>query len=313
LELLREQKATFETVDRPIQDGDQAVIDFLGRYKDGDAFPGGTAEKFNAEISPGKFIDGFVENLHGMKVGEEKDFDVTFPEAYGNADLAGKAATFHVHVHEVKGKQVPELNDAFAATLGDFNTVADWRAQVEKELSEEADDARENLIRQQLLDQLLEKADVDVPESMVRRETDHLINQYAQVMQAQGVNPQEMFAPERLDGWRANLREEALKRIRTSLTLSTVARANELGITPEEVDAEIVEYAGMYRVDPSAVRQQLIDSGAWNSLADEVLSNKILDWLREKAKVTEGPVPEKYAPKADEVIDVESVPVSAEA
>jgi trigger factor len=108
-----------------------------------------------------------------------------------------------------------------------------------------------------------------------------------------------MFNEERMAGWAESLRPEAEKRIRTSLALGTIAKAEGITVTEEEVDQEIVEYAGQYRVDPAAVRQQLIQTGGWTTLADEVLSNKILDWLLEKAQVTEGPIPEKYAPKAE--------------
>jgi trigger factor len=189
--------------------------------------------------------------------------------------------------------------------VGDYNTVADLRGNIEKELGEEAEDNRELLIRQQLLDQVLEKADVELPESMVNREINFLMQQYAQMMQARGMDVSNLFTREKLAEWRESLREEATKRIKTSLTLGTVAKEQGISITPEEVDAEIVEYAGMYRVDPTAVREQLIQSGGWNTLADEVLSNKILDWLRDKANVTEGPIPEKYAPKAEEASEGE--------
>lgn len=300
LEEMREQKATRETVDKAIEMNDFAVIDFVGKLKDAEEpFAGGTAEDFNAEIAPGRFIDGFVENLVGMKAGDEKDFDVTFPAEYHSEELAGKPATFHVKVKEVKAKKLPELDDAFAASVGDFNTFADLKANVEKELSEEAEDNREMLLRQQLLDQVLEAADVEIPESMIEREVNFLVQQYAQMMQAQGLDVRNMFTQERLGEWRNSLRDEAVKRIKTSLSLGTIAKAEGIVITPEEVDEEIVEYAGMYRVDPEQVRQQLIQTGGWNTLADEVLSNKILDWLREKANVTEGPIPEKYAPKAE--------------
>jgi trigger factor len=298
---LRERKSSLETVDRAIEKGDFAVIDFQGKLQgEQEPFAGGTAEDFTAEVADGRFIEGFVEHLVGMKAGEEKDFDVTFPESYHAKDLAGKPATFHVKVKEVKAKQLPELTDEFAAGQGDYNTVADLRGSIEKELSEEAEDNRELLLRQQLLDQVLEKADVEIPESMVQREIQFLMQQYAQMMQAQGLDVQNMFTPERLNEWRNSLREEANKRIRTSLALGTIAKEQGITVTPEEVDEEIVEYAAMYRVDPSAVRNQLIQTGGWNTLADEVLSNKILDWLLEKAKVTEGPIPEKYAPKAAE-------------
>lgn len=315
IEQMRQQKATLETVERAIAEGDHAVIDFAGKLQGEDEpFQGGTATNFTAEVAEGRFIEGFVENLVGMKAGDEKDFDVTFPEAYHAPELAGKPATFHVKVHEVKARTLPELNDAFAASVGDFNTVADLRANIEKELGEEAEDNRELLIRQQLLDQVLEKADVELPESMVSREINFLMQQYAQMMQSRGMDVNQLFTAEKVGEWRESLRDEASKRIKTSLTLGTVAKAQGITITTEEVDAEIVEYAGMYRVDPDAVRQQLVQSGGWNTLADEVLSNKILDWLRDKANVTEGPIPEKYAPKAEETAEAGEAaePVNAE-
>lgn len=297
---LREQKAGFEKADKAIEQGDVAMIDFAGRLKGQDEpFEGGTAENFRAEVAPGRFIDGFMENLVGMKAGDEKEFEVSFPEQYHAENLAGQPAIFKVKVHEVQARTLPELNDAFAASVGDFNTFDAFKEQITKDLQEEAEDSRELLLRQQILDQVLEKADVELPESMVNREIEFLMRQYLQVMQAQGMNVNQMFTKERLAEWRGSLREEAVKRIRTSLTLGTIAKAEGITITSEEVDEEIVQYAAMYRVDPSAVREQLIQSGGWTTLADEVLSNKILDWLLEKAKVTEGEIPAKYAPKPE--------------
>ncbi len=297
---LREQKAGYEKAEKAIEQGDVAMIDFVGRLKDQEEpFEGGTAENFRAEIAPGRFIDGFMENLVGMNAGDEKEFEVAFPEQYHAANLAGQPAVFKVKVHEVQARKLPELDDAFAATVGDFNTFDGFKEQITKDLQEEAEDNRELLLRQQILDQVLEQADVELPESMINKEIEFLMRQYLQVMQAQGMNVNQMFTREKLADWRNSLRDEAVKRIRTSLTLGTIAKKEGISITSEEVDEEIVQYAAMYRVDPSAVREQLIQSGGWTTLADEVLSNKILDWLLEKAKVTEGPIPEKYAPKPE--------------
>lgn len=297
---LREQKVAFEQADKAIEQGDVAMIDFAGRLKDQEEpFEGGTAENFRAEIAPGRFIDGFMENLVGMKAGDEKEFEVSFPEQYHAPNLAGQPAVFKVKIHEVQARKLPELDDAFAASVGDFNTFDGLKEQITKDLQEEAEDNRELLLRQQILDQVLEQADVELPESMINREIEFLMRQYLQVMQAQGMNVNQMFTREKLADWRNSLRDEAVKRIRTSLTLGTIAKKEGIAITSEEVDEEIVQYAAMYRVDPSAVREQLIQSGGWTTLADEVLSNKILDWLLEKAKVTEGPIPEKYAPKPE--------------
>lgn len=299
LDLMREQRATYETVERAIAEGDRAVVDFEGK-KDGVPFEGGTATDFMMEVLPGRFIEGFVEAAVGLKAGEEKTFDVTFPEGYHAPELAGQPAQFTLKIKEVKGKVVPELNDAFAATVGDFNTVADLKAHVEKGLAEEAEDARGEIVRKQLLDQVLEIAEVEIPEVMVQREINFLLQQYAQMMQVQGLDPNQVFTAERIGEMRENMKEEADKRIRTSLTLGTIAKAEGITIDEAEVEEEIKEYAAQYRVDPAAVRNQLIQTGGWSALADEVLSNKILDFLVEKAEVADGPVPEKYQPKAEE-------------
>ncbi|MEB3328453.1 MAG: trigger factor [Candidatus Sericytochromatia bacterium] len=304
---MREQRATHVAADKAIEQGDVAMIDFSGRLKDAEEpFEGGTAENFRAEVAPGRFIDGFMEQLVGMKAGDEKTFEVNFPEQYHAANLAGQPAVFTVKVREVQGRTVPALDDAFAASVGDFNTVEDLRAHVTQELTGEAEESRDSVLRQQVLDQVLDLADVEIPQVMIDREVEFLMRQYLQVMQAQGMDVNQMFTRERLTSWREELKEEATKRIRTSLTLGTVAKAEGLTITQEEVDEEIVQYAAMYRVDPAAVRNQLIQSGGWTTLADEVLSNKILDWLLEKANVTEGDIPAKYAPEAQ--TDGESAP-----
>lgn len=298
---LQKGAAEWVVVDRAIEEGDRATIDFKGTLKGADEpFPGGTAEKFPAEVREGAFIPGFKEGLIGKKAGESGAFDVTFPAEYHAKELAGQEATFEVTVHEVKAQQLPELDDAFAAKQGDFNTLADFKAHLTKELMEDAEAEREELLRKQLLEQALELGEVEVPGVMVQRETQFLMNQYAQVMQAQGMDLRPLMAQENVNRWAASLQPEAEKRIRTSLVLGTIAKAEGITVSPEEVEEEVSSYAGQYGVDPSAVREQLIQSGSWNTLADEVLSNKILDFLLEKAKVTDGPVPERYQEKAPE-------------
>ncbi len=312
IEQLRESKFELVAVERPVEMGGHVVMDFSGRLADQEeAFAGGTATDYKSEIAQGRFIDGFVDHLIGLKAGESVEFEVNFPEQYHAPELAGKPAIFNVTIKEVQARQLPELDDAFAQSVGEYANLAELRAGTEKELQEEAEESREQLLRQQILDQVLSKAEVDVPASMVVRETEFLMRQYAQAMQAQGMDVERLFTPERVGQWRESLRDEATKRIRTSLTLGTIAKAEGLSVTTEEVDAEVAQYAGMYRVDPAAVREQLVRSGGWTALADEVLSNKILDWLRERAQIIEGPIPEAYAPKTDAV--EENVEVDSDA
>lgn len=285
LDQLRDAKATLETADRAIQMGDVVDADFTGKV-DGVEFEGGKATHYSIEVAPGRFIEGFVEALVGLKAGDTKSADLQFPADYPNQELAGKAVTFDFLLHEVKARKQPELDDAFAAGEG-AESLAALRTSLREQLAAERTEARDIELRKQLIEKVVANSEMEVPESMVARESDFLLQQQANMLSQQGIDPNRIFTKETIETWRANTRPEAEKRIRTSLTLGEIARKEGIAPTEEEIEEAIGEYARSYGVDRDQFRAQVIRNGAWPQIADEVLSNKIIEWLFERAHVTD--------------------------
>lgn len=282
---LREQRGTLVTVERPVQMGDTVVADFTGKI-DGVEFEGGKATDYTLEVAPGRFIEGFVEAMVGLKAGETKAADLTFPEEYPNQDLAGKPVVFELAVKEVKESQLPELNDEFAKQMGDESLEA-LRTKLREQLTNEREENRDIELRKQLIDKVVEGTQIEIPESMIARESSFLLQQQANMLAQQGIDPNRVFTKDNIDTWRENTRPEAEKRIRTSLTLGEIARKEGIAPSEAEIEETIAEYAQSYGVDSAQFRNQVISNGAWPQIADEVLSNKIIEWLVERAKVTE--------------------------
>ncbi|MBO9539974.1 trigger factor [bacterium] len=285
IDRLRDAKATLEVADRAAEMGDTVTADFTGTI-DGVEFEGGKATQYPIEMATGRFIEGFVEALVGTKAGDEKAADLKFPEDYPNAELAGKAVTFTFKVHEVKARKRPELDETFAKAQG-YDSVEAMTAKVREDLTTEREEAREIELRKQLIEAVVAGAEMEVPDTMIARESNFLLQQQANMLAQQGIDPNKVFTKENIDTWRENTRPEAEKRIRTSLTLGEVARTESIQPTEEEIEEAIAEYAANYGVDVAQFRAQVISNGAWPQIADEVLSNKIIEWLFERAKVSE--------------------------
>jgi len=283
IENVLSRKATVEPVERAIQDGDVAVVDFEGKL-DGVPFEGGKATNFAVEVVPGRFIPGFTEALVGLAAGATRSAELTFPEDYANAELAGKAASFDFKVHEVRERRIPELSDEIAKEFG-AESADDLRDKVRKQLEEQAEENREIEARKQLLDKIVETAEMDLSEFMVKREIYFLLEQHFNQLARQGVEVRQMFNEQNRDEWEKRFEPEAVKRIRTSLTLGAIARAEGIEVTAEEMAEAIVEYAQMLGRDARQFQQELINNGRYAALADEVLSNKIIEWLYERADV----------------------------
>lgn len=282
---IRRSRSQLVTVERPVEMGDTATVDFSGKI-DGVAFEGGTANDYAVEVAEGRFIPGFVEAMVGMKAGDSKVADLQFPEDYPNAELAGKAVQFEISVKEVKHRELPALDEELAKAVG-ADSVDALKSRIREQLRQELEESREFELRKQLLEKVVATSEMEVPESMVEREVNFLLNQYANNLAQQGIDPNRVFTQENIQQWRENSREEASKRIRTSLTLGQIARQEGIEPTAEEIDGAIAEYAMSYGMAPDAFRKQVLQSGAYAQIADEVLSNKIIEWLFERAKVTE--------------------------
>lgn len=294
---LRNRKAHLQQVEREARKGDVVVADFLGKL-DGVPFKGGEASKMAIEIADGRFIPGFVEALVGLKAGDAKVADVTFPADYGNAELAGKAATFDLTVHEVKERYLPEVDEEFAKAHG-MESVDQLLERIRTDLDREATEAHEVAQRKAMLEAIVVQSQMELSDTMVRREIYFLLEQHFTNLQRQGADIGQLFSEETRSEWEDRFRAEAVQRIRTSLTLGAIARKEGLEVTQQEVAAAVIEYAQMLGKAPEQFQQELVKNGRYSALVDEVLSNKIIEWLFEQAKLVEAPeagLPDAEAP-----------------
>uniref|UniRef100_UPI002639F253 trigger factor n=1 Tax=Sporosarcina sp. TaxID=49982 RepID=UPI002639F253 len=217
------------------KDGDTVTIDFEG-FADGEAFEGGKSENYDLEIGSGSFIPGFEEQVVGMKTGEEKEIEITFPEEYHAAELAGKPATFKVKVHEIKSKEVPELDDELAKEIDEeVSSVEELRTKLKKEAEEVKKNDSETALRDDLVEQAASNAEMEIPQAMIDSETDRMMQDFEQRLQMQGMNLDLYFQFSGQDEQtlRDQMKDDALSRVRVSLTLEAIGAAENVEV-PEE-------------------------------------------------------------------------------
>ena len=265
-----------------VESGDTAVIDFEG-FKDGVAFDGGKAESYPLEIGSGAFIPGFEDQLIGMAKEETKDINVTFPEDYQVAELAGQPVVFKVTVHEIKTKVLPEANDELIkeAKIKDVETMEDYRAYVKKNLSERKDRENEENFTNELLENVVANAEVEIPDAMIERETDEMVREITQRLSAQGFTL-EQFAQvtgQDEEKIRAEVRQDAEKKVRVRLVLEAVAEAEQFEISDEEIDAELKAIADQYSMQIEQVRNLI----SHDAVSYDLRQRKALELIKETA------------------------------
>jgi len=248
LESIREKNARIVTVeDRELKDGDISVIDFEG-FVDGVAFEGGKGENFELTIGSGQFIPGFEEQMVGMKVDEERDVNVKFPEEYHAQDLAGKDATFKVKLHEIKEKVLPELDDEFAKDVSEYDTLEDYKKELNKKVKERKEAQAKAQKEQEAIDKFIEKVEVIIPEGMIDEEVEKMVEEMNANLSYQGLNIDMylQYMGMSLEDYKAQMRDQASKRIKLSLGLEAVAKEEKVEVTEEEIDAKIKELSAQY-------------------------------------------------------------------
>ena len=265
-----------------VESGDTAIIDFEG-FKDGVAFDGGKAESYPLEIGSGAFIPGFEDQLIGMAKEETKDINVTFPEDYQVAELAGQPVVFKVTVHEIKTKVLPEANDELIkeAKIKDVETMEDYRAYVKKNLSERKDRENEENFTNELLEKVVANAEVEIPDAMIERETDEMVREITQRLSAQGFTL-EQFAQvtgQDEEKIRAEVRQDAEKKVRVRLVLEAVAEAEQFEISDEEIDAELKAIADQYSMQIEQVRNLI----SHDAVSYDLRQRKALELIKETA------------------------------
>ena len=252
-----EKNARTVTVEgRPVQDGDEVILDFEG-FVDGEAFEGGKGENYPLTIGSGSFIPGFEEQLVGAEAEKEVEVKVTFPEEYHAEELKGKEAVFKCTVHEIKEKQIPEIDDEFAAEVSEFDTLDEYKADVKAKIKEQ----KENEGKQKKEDQAVEKAvanaAMEIPEAMIDEQVRQMVNEFAQNMQYQGISFEQycQITGLTLEKVQEETRPQAVKRIETRLVLEAIAKAENIEVTEERLDEEIKKMAESYNMEADKLKE----------------------------------------------------------
>jgi trigger factor len=299
LEGYRENLATLVPVeDRAAKEGDVAVVDFVGKSENAEgeleAFEGGSAEDFQVEIKEGRFIPGFVEGIVGMALEETKEVEVSFPEDYPQAELAGKPSVFSITLKELKEKELPDIDDDFAEEVSEFETLEALRQSLEERYTKEAADATDGNIEQALLNELVNYIEAEIPDTLIKREVDFIVTQTAMQLSRQGIDLGKFMTKELVDGMRSNARPEALERLRRTLALGEIAKQESIQVDADAISVRAAEM--MAEVDdPSQVDPERLTQ----VVTEDLLKEKILAWLKENSTVEL--VPEgSLAPEEDE-------------
>lgn len=290
LEHLREGQAQLVVAERDtVADGDYVVIDFEG-YVDGEPFQGGAAKAYQLQVGSGHFIPGFEDQLIGAKVDEEIDVKVTFPENYHSEDLAGKDAVFKVTVHEIKVRQLPELDDDFAKDVSDKETLAELREQIRENLEKEAEDRADDALRNQVIEAVAAQANVNLPEVLVEREIQVMLDDMRQSLAYQGI-PLERYleaTEQTLDQLKEEMRPDAEKRVKASLVIEAVAEAEGIQANAEDIEARIEEMLeGREGTEREEMKQALQREDVQERIASSIRVRKTVDFLVEHAQVTD--------------------------
>ncbi len=288
LKTMQEQNARMITIeDREAKDGDILTIDFEG-FIDGEAFEGGKAEGHELTLGSGQFIPGFEEQLIGAKVGEEKEVTVSFPADYQSENLAGKEAKFEVTVKEIKEKELPALDDEFAKDVSEFDTLDELKKDIEEKIAEGKKKTQEQEVEKQVMDQLIEKVDVDIPDAVIKRQTDMMIRDFDMQLRYQGLELKKYLemtgATE--DDLREQMKDDAEKRVKTQLALEKIAELENIEPTEEDVEEEIKKIAEQYNQEVDKVKETLGEAEKEN-IKDSLKNKKAAELLVENAKVVE--------------------------
>ena len=291
IEKERQNAARIVSVEREVKSGDTVTIDFEG-FVDGVAFEGGKGENYNLEIGSHSFIDTFEDQIIGKNIDDEFDVNVTFPENYQAANLAGKPAVFKVKIHEIKEKQLADLDDDFASDVSSYDTFAEYKESVKKNLSDKKADDAKKAKEDAAVNAIIEDSEIEIPEMMLATQQREMLDEFAQRLRYQGMSIDQYF---KYTGMNAEIMMEQIKpqaeqKIKTQLVLEAVAKAENIEATDEDVEAEIKKIADNYKMEVEKVKETL-GAGNEDAIKKDIAMQKAIDFITENAK-------EKAAKKA---------------
>ncbi len=290
---MADRNSRLVSVDRAAKKGDTANIDFEG-FDNGVPFDGGKGESHDLELGSGSFVPGFEDQVIGMKAGEEKDIDITFPQDY-TPELAGKAVVFHVKVNEVKVKEVPALDDEFAKDVSEFDTLKDLKADIKKKLTEERNTAAQRAFEDVLMQKVADGIEADIPDAMVDAQAEQMVNNFKQQMAAQGIPFEQYLKMTNTSeaDFKAQAQAPALGQVRMDLALAAIVKEEKLEASDAEVDAEMEKVAQQYGMDLETVKKYL----RADEVKEQVLREKAIKVVADSAKAV--------APEAAEAAEEE--------
>lgn len=288
-ELERVQKAhsSMETVtDRKTEEGDTVILDFDGSV-DGEHFDGGKAENFELKLGSGQFIPGFEDQLVGKDAGEAVDVHVTFPEEYHAEDLAGKEALFECKINEIKKENLPEINDEFASDVSEFETLDEYKKSIREKIQKQDDESADRIMRDSMVQKLIEVNDVEAPAVMVESEIDNMLQEMQQQLSMQGLSLDQYMKFTGMDAnaLRDQARMDAQKRVELRILLKAVIKQENIEATEEDIEKELTTFAEQYGQPVEDVKKMLGDNVRY--FEDDVKSKKAIDMMFEKANFVE--------------------------
>ena len=295
----REQNARdIDVDDRAVQDGDRIKLDFDGSV-DGEQFQGGKAEDFDLTIGSGSFIPGFEEQIIGKNIGEEFDVNVTFPEDYHEESLKGKDAVFKCKVNAISVREVPELDDDFVQDVSEFDTVDEYRADVKKRLTERKEESNRQQKETNAVKAAVAQAVIDIPEEMIEEQAERMLNEFAQQIQSQGMNIQQYYQLTGLDNnaLAEQMKPQAEERIRNSLVLEAVAKAEGIDISDDRLDEEVGKMAESYKMEKEKL-YELMGEESKKQMKEDLAVQEAVKLIAENA--VEVDMPEESAEDSKE-------------
>ena len=285
--LKREQEKNSRTItveDRAAEEGDIVTIDFEG-FVDGDAFEGGKGEAYPLTLGSHTFIPGFEEQLVGAKTGDHVEVNVTFPEEYQAKELAGKAAVFQCDVKKIEAKELPELNDDFAKDVSEFDTLAEYKEDVKKNLTESKEKEALRAKEDAAIEKIIENAEMEIPEAMIDTQCRQMMDDFGRRMQSQGLSMEQyfQFTGQTAEKMMEDMKPQALKRIQTRLVLEKIVEVENIQPTEEEVNEEISKMAAMYKMEADKLKE-LVGEREMEQMKKDMAVQKAVTFVAEAAK-----------------------------
>lgn len=280
LEKRQQQNARFVTIDdRPVKDQDMIKLDFNGKL-DGVEFEGGKSEDYPLTVGSHSFIPGFEEQLIGMKIGEEKTIEVTFPEDYHEKSLAGKPVTFDVKINEIKEKELPEIDDEFVKDISEFDTLDQLKESISKELAEVKEKSARVKLENEIVDKIIENSNFDLPKEMIDNQVNYMVSDFERSLSYQGIHLHDYlnFTQQSIDKIKEDMRKEAEARVKSTMVLDKVKELENVGYDDNQLNNEIEQFAKAYNANIEDVKKKLSENDK-KYLIDNLIIKNTLNFL----------------------------------